>query len=111
MSVLLEQKGGKPQEESGEASGDELPGLNSPFLQCLPPSFSAVLPGACGVTPSLGMQEGIKLGVPLAPLMLSCGHAEPVAPPSCWFFSIHLSWWGCFHFGRHMFEALCWGAG
>lgn len=43
MSVLLEQKGGKPQEESGEASGDELPGLASSFLQCLRPLFSAVL--------------------------------------------------------------------
>lgn len=89
MSVLLGQKGGKPQEESREASGDELPGLASPFLQCLRPSFSAVLPGARGLTPSLGMQEGIKLGVPLAPLMLSCRHKEPEAPPSCWFFFIH----------------------
>lgn len=89
MSVLLGQKGGKPQEESGEASGDELPGLGSSLLQYPAPSFSAVLSGARGVTPSLGMQEGIKLGMLLAPLMLSCGHKEPVAPPSCWFFVIN----------------------
>ena len=39
--------------------------------------------------PWAGMQEGIKLGVRLAPLMLSCRHKEPVAPPACWFFLIH----------------------
>lgn len=81
MSVLLEQKGGKPQEESGEASGDELFWFEFPFLHSVCPlhsvQFFQVLsdsqPGNAG---------GNKASVPLAPLMLSCGHLEPVAPPS-----------------------------
>ena len=80
---------GTERRKAGEASGAQLPGVGSSFLQCLAPSFSAVLPGARGATPSLGTQEGIKLGMPLAPLTLSCGHEEPVAPPSCWFFVIN----------------------
>ena len=59
-----------------------IPSVSAPFIQC---SSS----GARGLPPSLGMQEGIKLDVQLAPLMLSCRHKEPVAPPACWFFLIH----------------------